>query len=159
MKRITQIATYEGYNGVTRDVFITVEYSDSKLSITGVEGPRLNGNCWGGCGQIIGSDWVGYKPCNGIDLDRLRSIWDRWHLNHMNAGTIAQEEFLRDNRVVAVYPESQYTADCELLSANNLNPDGDYIYGTLWLKEDVPQDVIDWLDKLPDNSASYPWRS
>jgi hypothetical protein len=33
-------------------VFVKVIFDGTRLSITGVEGPRRNGNCYGGCGKI-----------------------------------------------------------------------------------------------------------
>jgi hypothetical protein len=36
-------------------------------------------------------------------------------------------------------------------------PECGYKYGTTWLKEDVPQDVIDWLFALPDADHQPAW--
>ena len=33
-------------------VFCSIKFTDGKLSITGVVGPRASGNCAGSCGQI-----------------------------------------------------------------------------------------------------------
>lgn len=33
----------------------------------------------------------------------------------------------------------------------------DYKYGTSWLKEEVPQDVVDWLFSLPDTEVTPVW--
>lgn len=41
-------------DGARMSVFCQIEFKDGRLSITGVEGPRPNGNAIGGCGQIVG---------------------------------------------------------------------------------------------------------
>lgn len=54
----------EGY----APLFLKVEYTDGRLSITGVEGPRENGDAWGSCGQCTDA------------LTRLKDLapeWDR----------------------------------------------------------------------------------
>lgn len=98
----------------TGNIFIHVEFKDGKLSISGVEGPRANGNCQGGCGQIdmsyahrnpadndprnkhifggteydstIYPESITFAP--GWDSEKwfdLLDIWKRWHLNDMQS--------------------------------------------------------------------------
>lgn len=82
---------------------------------------------------------------NDKKLKRIHSIWERWHLNDMRAGSPNQEMFLRH------YPDvHDYTARCELLSVAMLQPDNEYIhngkpyrYGSAWLKEELPKEVIE----------------
>ena len=81
--------------GVTEygQVFVEVEYSTTpdggRLSITGVEGPKNNGDARGSCGQIVDtlsrlkSLSPGWTPEQVV---RLRAEWERWHLNDMRAG-------------------------------------------------------------------------
>jgi hypothetical protein len=55
------------------------------LSITGVEGPKYNGDCTGSCGQILDSIEI-QEYAAGWDAElvtRFLAIWDRWHLNSM----------------------------------------------------------------------------
>lgn len=67
--------------------FCKIEYSQGRLSITGVEGPLGNGNAIGSCGQIdkhikvttFGPDWNTYK------LAQFVRVWGAWHLNDMHA--------------------------------------------------------------------------
>jgi hypothetical protein len=65
-------------------VFVTVEWDGRRLSLTGVEGPKSNGDAVGSCGQVtLGcADHVNRIP----EYDRLAEVWDRWHLNDMRAG-------------------------------------------------------------------------
>ena len=159
-KRHTLIARSNARYG--RPVFLTVNWDGKRLSMTGVEGPYGSGNCSGSCGQIILSmrgARADYIPENGIDLDKVLEIWDRWHLNDMIAGSPAQMEFLRQNPV----PREGYAATCERLAEVGLNPDpaaDGYKYGTKWLREDVPAEVIEFLQSLPDDGGKLPsvWR-
>ena len=73
-------------------IFCKIEIRENgELSITGVEGPRTNGDCFGSCGQIEmhlsepgGLDT--FEPAEGWTLERFQEflkVWDKWHLNHM----------------------------------------------------------------------------
>ena len=73
---------------------------------------------------------------------RMVAVWERWHLNDMKAGTLAQEQYLREHPVTAVYPESHYEKASEALTAAGLNPDNGYKYGSAWLREELPADVL-----------------
>lgn len=157
MKRITKIATMPSFTPPRREVpvFIIIRYENGRLSISGVEGPWPSGNCAGACGQIDMHEWEDYTPAKGIDLARIRAIWERWYLNDMRAGSPAQEQYLRDNPMTVTYPESHYDKAVEVLTAVGLHPDpnhDNYKYGSAWLSEPVPQEVIDYLFSLPDDS-------
>jgi uncharacterized protein YlzI (FlbEa/FlbD family) len=108
-----------------------------------------------------------HKP----EYEELYTLWERWHLNDLNAGTPPQEEFLRNYK--NSHPEWKHDYDnaCLVLKENNLyevnlaeygqnNPDFlkinpkireaieksetpiMYQYGRSWLKESVPEPVI-----------------
>jgi len=71
-------------------VFVKVEYKEGRLSITGVEGPKANGDAVGGCGQIVDTfTREGFQPTPGdgafwmLNAKKLRAVWERWHLNDM----------------------------------------------------------------------------
>ena len=176
-----------GTIGKTRPaaVFCKITYANGRLSISGVEGPKPNGDCIGACGQInmhLRGHEALIAPAHGWDLERLQkffSIWARWHLNDMRAGSPAQEEFLRchadawaayitNAREKAcsvedasdIYPASYYTWACTVLAAAGLHPDperNEYRYGSAWLKEEVPEDVLVWLRALPDTDVMPAW--
>lgn len=66
-------------------VFCKIELLEGKLSITGVVGPKSNGNCYGSCGQCSDEVRTGTPTKNWTDemLQKFCDIWDEWHLNDM----------------------------------------------------------------------------
>lgn len=95
MKKIIRIG-----KGQSDNVFCKIEFKDGRLSISGVEGPTSNGDCKGGCGQIVMSmtEEKGYfgrfEFAPGWNLETARKfiqVWDRWHLNDMRAGCEHQQ--------------------------------------------------------------------
>jgi hypothetical protein len=93
--------------------------------------------CGGQCVDTIAAMFPHDKKAQ-----RMVEVWKRWHLNGMKAGTPAQESYLREHPVNAVYPESHYDKASEALQAAGLNPDNGYKYGAAWLREDLPPEVI-----------------
>ena len=68
-------------------VYVSVRWDGKRLSISGVEGPRTNGDAWGSCGQISYQEtYVPSPPWTSEGVKRLWELWDRWHLNDMRAG-------------------------------------------------------------------------
>lgn len=88
------------------------------------------------------------------DCLRLKQAWQRWHLNHMRAGTYEQERMVREWREFA--PGSyDYQAACKMLEEKGLLIDNGYKYGSAWLKEEVPSDVLEWLFSLPGEGDTF----
>jgi hypothetical protein len=165
--------THHTFLGTTDDggvyVTITWEWSNeqNELSLTGVIGPKANGDARGSCGQTGVPNNINFAP--GWDAEsaaKLDTIWNRWHLNGMRAGSPAQEAWLREHPVSVVYPESYSKVKDALIEAglqpdeSFLHNDEPYSYGSAWLHEDVPTDVLEWLKNLPDNAQRLPecWR-
>ena len=217
------------------NVFCEITFTDGKLSISGVIGPKANGDARGGCGQINMSFRESYPEdkrtyTEGWDADlfqKFLSTWDQWHLNDMRAGcqhqrkdwntgapvvvtrytwgpsfhaarkavedaTATPEEYAAYQTVKARVYAVTMGFDCpkyetpevgELLAAGMVrtekvgvktagwvshreHPDGllskpcpvcRYKYGSAWLKEDVPEDVITFLESLPDSTLTPAW--
>lgn len=142
----------KGDSGV---VFVTIKLTDGRLSITGVEGPKSNGDCTGSCGQcreaITG---IKFKPAWDVDCARLYEVWNEWHLNELTAGSPAQTAFLKANPIEGHL--DHYNSACAALTLAGLNPDAGYIhkgepyrYGTAWLRRTVPEEVLEFLHALP----------
>lgn len=112
--KIIRLGTVEAWRGRRVSVFCKITLQDGRLSITGVEGPTPNGGAVS-CGQIDmhlrdkpASEWNLAPGWNADLLARFFATWKRWHLNDMKAGSAAQEAWLRENPVNAIYPESHY---------------------------------------------------
>ena len=71
----------------------------------------------------------------------------------MRAGTPKQEEAIRRWRSTTDDPS--YDAACKMLESIDLLFDNGYRYGTAWLKEKVPLDVLEWLFSLPGTGSTF----
>ena len=112
----------------------------------------------GQCPEVLLSP--GVSPRSGFsrdDLQKIHDIWQRWHLNAMRPGTPKQMEYLRN------LPQSYwdahskvitYGAKCAALKAAGLLYDGRYLYGSDWLYEEVPKEVLEYLFTLPGEGAT-----
>lgn len=97
------------------------------------------------------------KLDDDIDKDDFRKfldIWDKWHLNDMNAGTIKQMELVNDHIDDDKYKNEKdwYDKAVAILEDNNLLEDDGYRFGSKWLYNPLPKDVIvfvsDFQNKL-----------
>ena len=137
------------YNGSSRrncEAVITWELENGRFSMCAeIWNPRKTDiYCGGQCVEEV----AGYFPGNR-KAQRMLAIWRKWHLNDMKAGSPAQEAWLKAHPVNAVYPQSHYDVASKALSEAGLNPDRSYAhngkpykYGSAWLKQDLPADVI-----------------
>jgi len=98
MKKILNPCSVE-INGRFSPVFCKAEYTDGKLSISGVVGPLESGNCRGSCGQIDMSFRDGHYPERKYTegwtpelFQRFLDTWREWHLNDLRAGCVHQRE-------------------------------------------------------------------
>lgn len=219
-------------------VFCKIELLEGKLSITGVVGPKSNGNCYGSCGQCSDEVRTGTPTKNWTDemLQKFCDIWDEWHLNDMRpyckhmkemgwdklasekveiktyrltsealkkqkeAEKRALESFKTMRGFFPTPDECMYYnlpyevktynnspllhAECyefkekDCLGYSNIDhktrgwidysenelgllgrecPVCGYKYGHGWLKEEIPQDVIDFLTSLPKSNKVPAW--
>jgi len=100
---------------------------------------------------------------NGISdsqFEKLLDIWDRWHLNDLNAGTTIQKEIIEEHedekkydkfdkfldRPVAILEDFDAQPDTE---TEGFGEDG-YSYGSQWLFEPLPDDVIEFIEEIQD---------
>lgn len=215
--------------------YAKIEYTDGKLSIRGVVGPRSNGSCAGSAGQCVDEIREG-TPVGGWTpemLEKFCDIWDRWHLNdmhpycqhqkdlgwdslatkkvtlynyHLRAEVFSEQRHLQNriNKLIGdtgtatltkeekelwdlpiskktweplddsrYEPQKKYDWNNGATEESTLgwlspeeHPDGilckpcpvcGYKYGTSWLKEDVPEDVLQFLYNLPDTTREPAW--
>lgn len=130
-------------NGITAE--IDIRLNGVRLSICGTvfEGVKLRKD---ERNLIAGGQCI--EDCATIIPRHLLEIWERWHLNDMRAGTMKQETFLREYR--ANHPDCKMSYDlaCQILSGADMLEDEGYRYGTAWLTEEVPGEVIAYLESL-----------
>lgn len=169
--KIVRLGTCKTPRGRGYSVFCKIQYSEDpkpKLSITGVEGPTHGGNAIGGWGQIdmhlkashfntFATGW------NFAKVKKFLELWGLWHLNDMRAGTPKQSEALKEFYATRSYPNNGYTQACEYLESKGLLYDvhpetGEpYKYGSAWLYESVPDDVLEFFMGLPDTDRQPAW--
>ena len=93
MRKIINPCICKTYKGSAR-AFCKIEYTDGRLSISGVVGPMNNGDRKGSAGQCVDAIRNG-TPVKGWDAEMLRkfcAIWDEWHLNDMHPECEHQRE-------------------------------------------------------------------
>jgi hypothetical protein len=71
------------------------------------------------------------------DRDRLKIEWQRWHLNDMRAGCTHQ----RDAR----WNMDQLSQPCPVCG---------YRFGSAWLTEPVPEEIVEWLRTFPARATA-----
>jgi len=144
------------------DLFCKAEIKDGRLSITGVVGPNQTGNARGGYGQIcmefahrnpadndrryrepIEPDQITFAP--GWDKEKwldFLDLWERWHLNDMKAGCEHQRKLGWKS-----YDEHP-SEPCPVCG---------YKYGSAWLREELPESVVEFLQALPETDKQPAW--
>lgn len=124
------------------NVFVKISFADGRLSISGVEGPRRDGNCYGSCGQIQG-EIKNWTPAEGWSQDMLNTLFFIWETYHPNDLT----------------PNCQHMRDSGILNytPGHVCPVCGYKSGSAWLTRDIPADVIKWLDSLPESTVIPAW--
>jgi len=181
MNKIVYLGTGITYGGRVFKIYVHVEITKGALSITGVEGPLHSGNCLGSCGQIVdhlrsdlaqlSSDWTPEM------LNKFIDVWQHWHLNDMRPGCEHQRaEKWDERRIDETKPTNTYGKffDGQQMTSWNMwawitpeeHPNGllakpcpvcGYKYGTAWLEEKLPQEVIDFLASLPESPTKPAW--
>lgn len=84
MRKIIYPCTCDTYEGKAKG-FCKIEFEDGRLSISGVIGPKRNGNAKGSCGQCVDEIRNGTPSpeWNHEMLNQFCDIWSEWHLNDM----------------------------------------------------------------------------
>jgi hypothetical protein len=88
-----------------------------------------------------------------VRVQEIAAIWRRWHLNGLNSGTRAQREFIDQHKAANPEWRYDYSEACELLKAAGLYEDRGYKYGSPWLAEAPPVEVVERLRKLVKTTA------
>lgn len=97
------------------------------FSAMGAVWPRVNSRDVSMAGQIL--DVVRRVPA----ASRLVPLWERWHLNGAKVGCIHQGE--------PAYKQGRYGPEVDLSSVPPCPVTG-YRYGSMWLVDEIPMDVL-----------------
>lgn len=162
MKKVIHPCDVPVWNGKKYPLFCEIEFSDDgRLSITGVIGPTIGGNAMGGCGQVdmdfdhadksqndsrcdnpIKASELRFAPgWNTSKWYKFLDVWKTWHLNDMHAECEHQEK-------LGWKYDTHKGQNC---------PECGYQIGTAWTRRDVPADVIEFLQSLPDTDRIPNW--
>lgn len=102
-------------------------------------------------GQCIDSLYNGFKELQQNKLYcEIRELWQKYHLNHLKAGTPEQEQAIKEWKTQG--NKYDYSKACEYLKSINLYEvplNGQiYKYGTGWLKEEIPDKDLTRIKEL-----------
>lgn len=103
--KVVSVGSLKGFGRKSPILFLTIRFDGKRLSISGVEGPKRNGDAEGGCGQVVGSldRLLKFEPGFSAEVvARLKSVWERWHRNDMRAGCEHQRAWETDREVEIV---------------------------------------------------------
>ena len=243
MKKIINPCKCEVYhpNGekFPANAYVKIEYKDGRLSLSGVIGPKSNGDCYGACFQCNEEISQGKPTADWTQemLEKLCDIWDKWHLNDTRPYCQHQKElgwreqakeeiilyhYCLTNEALSKQKEAERIALAALKNGACFAPNSEqmfyanlsysldiyekideklalyyqpkkplfvgdhgftetktrgwvrydesdkgilckpcpvcgYKYGTSWIKEEVPQEIIDWLFALPTTKTQPAW--
>ena len=82
-----------------------------------------------------------------VTLRKLFAVWERWHLNGTRAGCEHQRKLLRDK---TKHPDHDYTKLIEFAEFKKC-PECGYSYGSQWLHEELPEEVIKFVTDFVKN--------
>lgn len=141
-KKIMEKILHPGKIG-NEKVFIKISWDGFRLSITGVIAPRKNGNA-SSCGQILSQlEYIDNLSAgwNESMILGLYEIWDKFHLNDLQAGCEHQRAF-----------GWEYSTH----SGKNC-PICGYKIGTEWKTGIIPNWAIEYLFNLPETQIQPAW--
>lgn len=92
-----------------------------------------------------------------IDVYNDEDIFEKYGNSYKNAYELKEKDCLRHSNTEYKTRGWISYKDHKLGFIGRECPVCGYKYGTAWLKEDVPQDVIEWLKNLPETTEHPAW--
>lgn len=126
---------------------VDITFDGTRLSISGTTWEWTNYGTWRETGGGQNLDDLIQHFVDMPNAKRLYEIWDRWHLNDMNAGDVAQEAYLRRLKEDG-WKYKGYDRTSVVLEMAGLNPHNGYTYGHAWKFEQVPEKIIEELRNM-----------
>lgn len=81
-------------------------------------------------------------------FNKLYKWWELYHLNGMHAGTIKQENAIKEWHAKDKYKAFTYDEDCKYLDSIGLLDDDGYRYGSSWLYRAIPDEDLNEIKAL-----------
>lgn len=112
---------------------------------------RVSGEIWNSrhtdieCGGQCLDEIAQYIKGNET-FDKIYKYWKLYHLNDLHAGTQKQEKALNDAGITNW--ANDYYKVCDYLESIGLLYDGDYKFGSGWLKYSIPEDDLNDIRSL-----------
>ena len=126
---------------------VDIEYEDNRLSISGIVYEKNNHGSWRDVGGGQCQDELIQNFVDMPNAKRLYELWERWHLNDLNAGDEVQEAHLRKLKENG-WEYKSYENACEQLERDGLLVHNGYKYGSAWKFEEVPAEVLKELEGM-----------
>lgn len=86
------------------------------------------------------------KYIHNKTFNTIYRLWKLYHLNNMHSGTREQEKALKEK--FGGVNVNKYDEQCEYLKSINLYNHNGYIFGTGWLKEEIPTEDLQTIKNL-----------
>jgi hypothetical protein len=144
IKKTIQLGKVD-YNGTGRKNYAV----DIEVELDEAGELHMSGNIW----NTTRSDIVQAGQCQDTiakffpqdkKVQRMIEVWNEYHLNHMHAGTPAQEKLIEEHQdSFEHYPKSHYEQARALLEEHDLLVDNGYKYGSAWLKQELPAEIVE----------------
>lgn len=143
-----KIAYFGGKRVNLPEVEVELEYTEKgpALSISGTIWNSKHTDCVC-CGQCLDTMMKFSSLANNELFKKLHHLWKNWHLNDVCAGTVKQEDALKDARK-AGNKICCYEDACKYLESIGLLNDDGYRYGSAWLYHEIPEDTLKEIETL-----------
>jgi hypothetical protein len=135
MKKVFEFRRNDSRTG--RRLHVAVELKDGCFSAC-CAGPAIY---WGQCLDRAGKELNIKDP---VFLEIVK-YWHKWHLNGLQAGTVAQTKLVKEYTKNNPY---DYEKVCQYLDSKGLLFDGDYKYGSAWLIHQIDKEDLEAIEKL-----------
>lgn len=153
MHRVFRFGKIDYEKEGVKNNLVTVEVEFKNRNIDFKEVFAVSGNIWNSRESdiIVGGQCLDeiLKYVQDDTFKRIHRLWKKYHLNDMNAGTVEQENALKEavkNGILTSYGANNYEKSCEYLASVGLYEveyEGKpYKYGHGWLYRAIPEEDL-----------------
>lgn len=134
------------YSKSNLKIDIEITFKDKRLSISGDIWEKQRGRWVNSGGGQCYEELLNEFPLSAP----LVELWQRWHLNDLNAGDAVQQSYLRALKNTG-WKYTSYDYACEQFKSVGLLVHDGYKYGSAWKFEKVPARVLNELKKMGES--------